>query len=115
MSTCFAVLNKLHCFFRNGNCPSKWKITVYDAVIRSKLVYGLECIQLQKRLQARLDTFQFKGLEKNIKMETTYVNRENTNKRVFEKANQISNPKNIPENQIKSCFRNTLTITKKLF
>ena len=35
---------------------------------------------------ARLDVFQLKGLRKILRMETTYVNRANTNEEVFRRA-----------------------------
>ena len=41
ISSCFVTLNKLKLFWSKSNCPTKFKINVYDAVVRAKLVYGL--------------------------------------------------------------------------
>ena len=37
-------LQKLQSFWKNPNCPNKFKLQVFDAVIRSKLVYGLQIV-----------------------------------------------------------------------
>ena len=44
LSSCFAVLNGLSAFWYTSRCPKKFKVQdlVRDAVIRAKLVYGLE-------------------------------------------------------------------------
>ena len=59
-----------------------------DAVIRSKLLYGLESAQLNTEHLHKLDVFHLKGLRKILKMDTTYIDRENTNLRVIQEANQ---------------------------
>ena len=100
MGQCFALLNKLHHFFRHSNCPVKFKLTTFDAVIRSKLVYGLEMVHLPQHLLSKLNALQLKGLRKILHMDTTFVNRENSNKRVFEVANLIKSPKNTPNKNI---------------
>ena len=43
-------------------CGTRWKIMVYDAVIKIKLVYGLETLQLSQNDLISLDAFQIKGL-----------------------------------------------------
>ena len=82
-----AILKKLDLFWRHSDCQIKTKILVQDAVIRSKLLYGLESAELTSSDLKRLDVFQLKGLRKIMKMETTYINRANTNQRVFERTN----------------------------
>ena len=61
---------------------------MYDAVVRSKVIYGLESIQLTESVKNRLDTFQLKGLRKILRMDTTFVNSENTSESVFHAAEQ---------------------------
>ena len=46
IGTCFATLNRLNFFWKKLNCPPKFKLNVFDAVIRSKLVYGPESVNL---------------------------------------------------------------------
>ena len=52
---------------------------MYDTAIRSKLEYGLETINLAHTLLSKFSTFQFKGLGKIFKTDTTYVTRGNMN------------------------------------
>ena len=58
-----------------------------DTVIRSKPLYGLESAQLNDSHLAKLDVFQLKGLRKILRMQTTFMNRANTNERVYARAN----------------------------
>ena len=66
----------------------QFKIQVADAVLRSKLLYGIESAQLNEPEQRRLEVFQLKVLRKMLQMKTTYVNRLNTNEKVFQAANE---------------------------
>ena len=61
---------------------------VYNAVIRTKLLYGLETLELPTSQISRLEAFQLKGFRKILKMVTTFVDRNNTNDEVFRRANQ---------------------------
>ena len=79
-------------FWKKSNWPVKFKLSVYDAVIRSKLVYGLEVVHLPKHVLQKLNAFQLKGLRKILNIQTTYINRQNTNALVFAKANALKNP-----------------------
>ena len=88
-------------FWKQSNFTARKKILVYDSVIRSKLLYGLESAELRPSDLSKLDTFQLKGLRQILKLKTTYstvkneegqiipkILRENTNKRVYEIANE---------------------------
>ena len=66
---------------------AKWKINVYNAVIRSKLLYGLETAHLTKTQLRKLDAFHLRGLRKILNIATTYINRANTNQQVINRAN----------------------------
>ena len=61
---------------------------MHNAVVRSKVIYGLESIQLTESVKNRRDTFQLKGLRKILRMDATFVNPENTNESVFHAAEQ---------------------------
>ena len=89
IAICKAILSKLDVYWLHAHCPVKWKIIVPDAVIRSKLLYGLETATLTEGTQHKLNTFQLKGLRKKNRMPPTYVNRANTNVKVIETANEI--------------------------
>ena len=58
-----------------------------DAVIRSKLLYGLDTAQLNEPELKRLDQVQLKAIRKILKLTTTCINRSNTDIQVIEKAN----------------------------
>ena len=82
-----AVMAKLDEFWLRGDCTEKQKINVFNAVLRAKLMYGLDSIQLTQATIRKLDTFQLKGLRKILGLKTTYVNKHNTNERVYQAAN----------------------------
>ena len=46
LSDCIATCNRLKIFWSKANTSVKWKIQVFNAIVRSKLLYSLECIQL---------------------------------------------------------------------
>ena len=54
------MASKLRIFWNKADTGSKWKIQVLDAVIRSKLLYGLGTIQLTDAEIARIDAYQTK-------------------------------------------------------
>ena len=88
ISQCMVILKRLHLFWRHSDCSIRQKLTVYDAVIKSKLLYGLETAQLNGAATSKLDAFQLKGLRKMLKLNTTYVDRTSTNETVFRLANE---------------------------
>ncbi len=59
---------------------------VYNSVIRSKLLYSLECIELTQAEQDKIDAFQMKGLRRILHIPPTHIDREWTNDKVIEKA-----------------------------
>ena len=52
---------------------------MFNAIIRAKLIYGLETIAMNPRVQNTLDTFQLKCLRKILKIPTTYIDRQFSN------------------------------------
>ena len=91
ISECMATLKRLDLFWLHGDCGARVKLHVYDAVIRSKLVYGLESLQLNATTLKQLDVFQLKGLRTILGMTTTYVDRTNTNREVYARAEERMN------------------------
>ena len=45
---------KLNAFWKSVNCPKHWKLHVYDAIIKNKLLYGLETVHLTQVMQKKL-------------------------------------------------------------
>ena len=82
------TLKSLDLFWLHSSCPIKFKILVADAVIRSKVLYGLESAHVEDSDIKILEVFQLKVLRKILKMKTTFVDRANTNQKVFETANR---------------------------
>ena len=101
LAVCMYTWKQLDIFWKKSICPLKFKIHVYDAVIRSKLVYGLETIQIPKYLCNKLNTFQLKGLRKILGMRTTFIDRSNTNRRVLDVASRCVNPPKHPGKDVK--------------
>ena len=95
ISSCFATLKRLNLFWNNQNCPTKFRLQVFDAVVRSKLVYGLESTMITSALMKKLETLQLKGIRKILGLTTTFVNRANTNEVVFQQANDCKNPRKL--------------------
>ena len=84
-----ATWKKLRQIWKLGKCRTRTKLQFYTAVINSKLTYALETIHITKVQRRRLNTFQVKGLRQILKMQPTYINRDNTNRKVRRRANQI--------------------------
>ena len=72
---CMITLNELHLFFYNSDNTTQRKMLMFNAIIRAKLIYGLETIAMNPRVQNTLDTFQLKCLRKILKIPTTYIDR----------------------------------------
>ena len=85
---CMVTLQKLHIFFYNSENTTARKIQIFNAVIRAKLMYGLETIVMNAADINTLDTFQLKCLRKILKLPTTYINRTYTNDYVRTKINE---------------------------
>ena len=90
ISECFLTWKRLETFWKHSDCSVKVKLNIYDAVVRAKLIYGLETVQVNDSLKQKIDAFQLKGLRQILKMQTTFVNRGNTNELVFRRANALA-------------------------
>ena len=88
IGTCMTILNKLHLFWRHSDCSVRLKLQVYDAIVRAKLMYGLESVVFNETHVRKLDTFHLKGLRKIFKLPTSYINWEVTNAFVYAEANR---------------------------
>ena len=74
-SNTMITMKKLDIFWRHSNCDTAVKIHAADAVLRAKLLYGLESSQLIPSVIRRIETFQLKVLRKILRMDTTYIHR----------------------------------------
>ena len=88
ISACMPILKSLDLFWKKTNCDLKWKLNVHNAVIVSKLTYGLETLQYTYQVGQKLNTFQMKGIRKIMKIPPTHIDRSWTNQRVYDEANK---------------------------
>ena len=86
ISATIALLQKLDVFWPKTNCTKRWKLLVFNAVVTSKVLYGLETLEPTCSAGNLLDTFQLKGLRKILRLHTTFVQRNNTNEYVYKRA-----------------------------
>ena len=79
--------------------PPKFRLIVFDAVIRSKLVYGLDCVQLPEDALNKLNISLLMGFRKIGNIKTTFVTRVSANKLVFERAHDARHGENNMKNK----------------
>ncbi len=81
-------LEEVRSFWRHGQCSVRTKIIAYQAMARAILLYGMESLVLTPSLAIKLNTFpQLQGLRQILGICTAYINRANTNERVYALAN----------------------------
>ena len=88
-----AVANRLKTFLLKANATVKWKIRAYDAIVVSKLLYGLDTAYLSASEVKQFDTFQLKGFRRIMHITTTFIIRENTNDKVYRLAEEMAGKK----------------------
>ena len=87
ISSAMDALNSLKTFW-NSSCHKRWKLGVYDAVVCSRLLYGLESLHLNKSHLNRLNAFQQRGLRRILGVPSSYIDRTFTNAKVFEMVSE---------------------------
>ena len=83
---CHVTLKRLHPFLRNSNCTVAFKLQVATAILHSQALYGLESAALTQKLLDKLDTFHLKVLRQILHLDTTFIDRSNTNQHVYRQA-----------------------------
>ena len=76
--------NRLKLFWTKAQNSISWKIQVFHSILRSKLLSGLETIQLNQSELHRLDAFQINGYRIILHIPPTSVDRTMTNASVKE-------------------------------
>ena len=79
IADCTRTCNQLKLFWNKAKTSIKWKVQVFHSILRSKLLYGLETIQLNLTDQKRIDSFQLKGYRRILHLPPTYIDRTITN------------------------------------
>ena len=60
--------NRLKLFWNKAQNTVKCKLRVFDSILKSKVLFGLECIQLTQSDLNKLNAFQMKGLRRILKI-----------------------------------------------
>ena len=84
---------KLAPYWKSHTASTKWQLIIYDAIIRSKLLYGLETVHLTPAMERQIDAFQMRGLRQIMKYQHTYYDRTKTNAKILEDASKAAYPK----------------------
>ena len=58
LGDCIGTCKRMGLFWNKANTSIKWKIQVFNSIVRSKLLYSLECIQLTTSEISKLNGFQ---------------------------------------------------------
>ena len=53
---------RLQTYWKATDASKKWRLLAYDAIVKSKLLYGLETAQASKADLNRIDAFQLRGI-----------------------------------------------------
>ena len=86
----WVTVRKLDLLWKKAPVSLEWKLRVFDAVIISKLLYGLEAIPFTEQNCKQLDAFQYRGLRKVLGIKHSYWSGVK-NKHVLLAANQRAN------------------------
>ena len=68
----WVTVRTLDLLWKNAPVALKWKLRVFDAVIISKLIYGLEAIPFTEQNCKQLDAFQYRGLRNILRIKHYY-------------------------------------------
>ena len=79
---------KLDSYWKATRASKKWKLIIFDAIIRSKRLCGLETQALSKSL----DTFQMRSLRKILQRPSSFADRRYTNHKIFDEATSVAFP-----------------------
>ena len=58
------TLWKLNACWKASVASKKWQLLIFDAVMKSKLLYGMEKVQMTEAAMKIVDAFEMKGLRK---------------------------------------------------
>ena len=53
---------RLQAYWKATNASKKWQLIAYDAIVKSKLLYGLETAHVGTADLKRIDAFQIRGI-----------------------------------------------------
>ena len=80
------VMRQLRIFWKTMRCTIPWKLRVFEAVVRAKLFYAMETMNLTPSQQKTLDVFFYRALRRILGIPPTHIDRSWSNTRVLERA-----------------------------
>ena len=82
-----ATMRALQPLWKDTQISTSWKLVIYNAVIRTRVFYTLETLELTPGQQRILDTLYFRGLRKILHKRSTFIDRYWTHERLLRLAN----------------------------
>ena len=76
LAAALATCNRMKLFWDKANTTVRWKLRVFDSILRSKVLYGPDL--------AKINAFQMKFLRRILKIPPTFIDRSYPNQRVLE-------------------------------
>ena len=80
---------KLLPYWKATNANVKWQLLIFDAVIRSKLLYGLETVHVTGAMLKKIDAFHMRCLRRILKIPSTFIDRRYSNRVVLQRCTEI--------------------------
>ena len=106
-----ATVRTLQPLWTDNQISTSWKLVVYNAVVRSRVFYILQTLQLTPGQQRTLDTLYFRGLRKILKKRSTFMDRYWTHERLLNLANQ--HQRRVASNMLKYTSFSTYSRTRR--
>ena len=85
-----ATMRILAPLWSDQNISTAWKLVVFNAVVRSRIFYTLETLELTQGQQRILDTMYFRGLRRILRKRATFIDRTWTHARLLHLANTLN-------------------------
>ena len=85
-----STMRQLKYLWADTQISTPRKLVVFNAVIRSKVFYTLDTLELTQGQQQALDTAYFRGLRRILKKNSTFIDTTWTNTRLLDLANRLS-------------------------
>ena len=82
------IRKSLDLFCRHRNCHAGIKIHVADAVLRSKLLYGLEPAELIPSVLKQIEKLQLQVRRQILQLNTAYIDRDTRTRQFLTKQTQ---------------------------
>ena len=109
-----ATMRTLQPLWTDNQIPTSWKLVVCNAVVRARVFYTLETLELTPGQQRTLDTLYFRGLRKILRKRSTFIDRYWTHERLLILANQ--HQRRVAPNMLKhTSFSNHYRIRRRKF